>query len=155
MIFIIILSFVLINCSCNCEEEDIDLKVNLKYEYADEVNTFENYLKKDLVQDGVADTTFAFTKEQKYQILNLANEVGFFEMPERIKSTVDYEQNPSPGEQMLRIKFDEWDHTVKWNVPLGDSEPEKNIKKLSYFIINIIIDSPEYNALPKPKGGYL
>lgn len=127
----------------------------MKFEYVDEVNTFENYLKKDLVQDGVADTTFRFSKEEKYAILSVANEVGFFDMPEKIKSTAGYEQEPSPGEQMLRIKFEDWDHTVKWSIPLGKSEQEINIKKLSYFIINIIINSPEYNALPKANGGYL
>ena len=150
-----IICFTLTNCNCNCDQEDIDLKVHMKFEYADEVNTFENYLKKDLVQDGVADTTFSFSKEEKYAILGVANDVGFFEMPEKIKSTVDYEQNPSPGEQMLRIKFEDWEHTVKWTVPLGKTELEQKIKKLSYFIINIIIDSPEYNALPKANGGYL
>lgn len=149
------LSIGLVNCSCNCDQEEINLQVHLKYEYADEVNTFENYLKKDLVQAGVADTTFSFTKEQKYEILQLANEVGFFDMPNVIESTALYEQNPSPGHQLLRIKYEDWDHTVKWNVPMGKTELEQKIKKLSYFIINIVIDSPEYKALPKPEGGYL
>jgi hypothetical protein len=148
-------SFIFVNCSCNCGQEDIDLKIHMKYGYADEVNTFENYFKKDLVMDGFADTTFSFTAEQKNAILSMANEVNFFDMPEVIESTVNYEQNPSPGQQMLRIKFDKWDHTVKWQPPIGDSKLEQDIKKLSYFIINIIINSPEYKALPAPSGGYL
>ena len=127
----------------------------MKYGYADEVNTFDNYLKKDLVQAGTSDTTFAFTKEQKYAILNKANEVGFFDLPESIESTVNFEQEPSPGKQSLRIKYEKWDHTVVWDSPVGDSENEQKIKELSYFIINIIISSPEYKALPEPEGGYL
>ena len=153
-IVLLVMSLALVNCSCNCGQDDIDLNVHMKYGYADEVNTFENYFKKDLVMDGFADTTFSFTPSQKNAILDMANEVVFFEMPEVIESTADFEQNPSPGEQTLRIKFDKWDHTVKWRYPLGDSELEQNIKKLSYFIINIIIDSPEYKALPAPRGGY-
>lgn len=155
IIVMMIMSFALANCNCNCGEEDIDLQIDLKYGYADEVNTFENYLKKDLVMDGTADTTFSFTVEQKNAILSMANEVSFFDMPEVIESTVNFEQNPSPGEQTLRIKFDKWDHTVKWNYPIGDSKLEQDIKKLSYFIINIVINSSEYEALPKAEGGYL
>lgn len=155
IITILVLSFVVINCSCNCGQEDIDLMVHMKFEYKDEVNTFENYLKKDLVQDGVADTSFAFSIEQKHEILAVANEIGFFDLPEVIKSTADYEQEPTPGEQILRIKFEDWDHTVKWYYPMGKSENEQKIKKLSYFIMQIIIESPEYKALPKPTGGYL
>jgi len=152
---VLFMSFILVNCSCNCGQEDIDLKIHMKYGYADEVKTFENYFKKDLVMGGFADTTFSFTAEQKNAILSLANEVNFFDMPEFIESTANYEQNPSPGQQMLRIKFDKWDHTVKWKPPVGNSKLEQDIKKLSYFIINIIINSPEYKALPAPRGGYL
>jgi len=155
IIVLFILSAVIISCSCNCGQEDIDLKVDLKYGYKDEVNTFENSLKKDLVMDGTADTTFAFNLEQKNAILEMANEVSFFDMPDTIKTTAKYEQNPSPGEQMLRIKFDKWDHTVIWEYPIGDSKLEQDIKKLSYFIINIVINSSEYEALPDAKGGYL
>lgn len=155
LITILFLSFMLINCSCNCGQEDIDLKVHLKYEYKDEVNTFENYLIKDLVQAGTADTTFSFSIEQKHAILEMANEVGFFDMPKEIKSTSDFEQDPAPGQQMLRIKFEKWDHTVVWSYPVGQSELEQKIKKLSYFIIGIIIDSPEYKGLPQATGGYL
>lgn len=155
VIILLVLSFAMVNCSCNCDQEDIDLKVHMKYGYADEVNTFENSLKKDLVMDGSTDTTFSFTPEQKNAILNMANEVGFFDMPKEIKTTANYDQNPSPGPQSLRIKFDKWDHTVKWNYPIGESELEQDIKKLSYFIISIIVDSPEYKALPEARGGYL
>jgi hypothetical protein len=127
----------------------------MKYGYNDEVNTFDEYLRKDLVQAGTIDTTFKFSAAQKNAILAEANEIGFFDLPEVIQSTVDFEQDPSPGEQMLRIKYEDWDHTVKWNSPVGASDNEQKIKQLSYFIINLILESPEYKALPKAEGGYL
>lgn len=155
IVLMIVLGFSLSNCSCNCGEEDIDLQVHMKYGYQDEVNTFEEYLRKDLVQAGTIDTAFTFTPAQKNAILAEANEIGFFDLPEEIESTVDFEQDPSPGEQMLRIKYEDWDHTVTWDSPVGKSENEQKIKQLSYFIINIILETPEYKALPPAEGGYL
>lgn len=152
-----IASFIVLfyGCSCNCGEEDINLEVHLKYGYNDEVNTFENYLKKDLVQAGTADTTFSFTPSQKNAILAKANDIGFFDLPNKIDRTADFEQNPSPGEQYLKIKYEDWENEVTWFSPVGQSDNEQNIKELSYLIINFVIDSDEYKALPAAEGGYL
>jgi len=152
---VLILSFLLTNCSCGCGNDITGLQVHFKYDYKNELNTFDNYLIKDLVLDGTADTTIFLTSEEKEIIAAAASETKFFSLPDTIKSGADFEQNPAPGPQMLRIKLGDLDKTVVWTIPYGNSPEEKRIRKMSGVIRKIILDTPEYKNLPPVKGGYL
>ena len=64
--------------------------------------------------------------------------------------------NPNPGEQVLRIKFQQKDKKIIWIYPLNEDNVEaNNLMKLKDFIISIIESKPEYKKLPPAKGGYL
>ena len=152
----ILISFTLMNCSCSkCAKDYSDLHVHFKYDYKDELNTFEDYFVKDLVQDGITRTTLNFTDDEKESIVIMAEHVDFFNMPDTVYSTAEGEQEPLPGMQMLRLNLGDVDKTVYWTLPFGGSDDEQGLRKLSYHIRTLIIDKPEYKELPPAKGGYL
>ncbi len=140
--------------------ENHNVQVYFKYGHKNVLNTFENSYQKDLIMDGVIKDKFYFAPDEENLILNMANSINFFSLPDTFKYVkkvrgLILETDPNPGEQILRIKYLDKDKRIIWTYPINEDNPEvKNLIKLNNFIISIIESKPEYKKLPPTKGGY-
>lgn len=109
--------------------------------------------------DGVIKVKFWLTKEEQNKILDKVNAVNYFSLPDTFKyipqDSISIAINPNPGEQILRIKYQENDKKTVWTYPLNEDNPKvKDLLELNDLIISIIESKPEYKKLPPARGGY-
>lgn len=111
-----------------------------------------------MVLDGVIKVRFLLTPEEQNKILEKANSINYFSLPDTFKYVPVNGMKitePNPGEQILRIKYQHKDKKIIWTYPLNDNFPEvKDLMELKDFIISIIISKPEYKKLPSPNSAY-
>jgi hypothetical protein len=153
---IILLVFLNISCSENIFQPDEQfVQILFKYNFKDELNTFESYLTKDLVFDGLIKVNIWLTKEEQNKIQDKVFDAQFFLLPDTILNTAPVEVSPNPI-QILTIKISDDKNSVTWNyiIPEYQTEQYKNLIELSTFIINIVESKPEYKSLPQRNGGY-
>jgi len=160
--FLITFSFLFVILFISCTETTIEpdpqfVQIFFKYGFNNELNTFNNTYKKDLVLDGSVTVTFWLTADEQNRILAKANEIDFFTLPD----TLDGDSllvviEPNPGFQTIRIKSENNDNIVNWTEPVSHNDPFV-IKTLELyrFIISIIEAKPEYKKLPQSRGSYL
>ncbi len=160
-IFILfLLCFIFVSCSDSIiEPEEQFVQIHFKYDFRNELNTFENTYQKDLILDGIIKVPFWLTAEEQNKILNKANEVDYFSMPDTFQYSSDDSTvvaiDPNPGEQILRIKFEEKDKTTIWIFYISENDPQLNaLIELRKFIISTLESKPEYKILPPARGGY-
>jgi hypothetical protein len=132
----------------------------MHYEFKNEVNTFNMTLQKDLILDGIAQTEFWFNMEEQNRILKKVSSVNFFELPDTFRYDYDLDSvlvftSPNPGEQFLRIQYQQHDKIIYWFYPLPKEENIQLLLELRDFIIEIIESKPEYKALPEARGAYI
>ena len=154
-------SLLLLMCySCKdsvVEPEPQFVQIFFKYGFNNELNTFNNTYKKDLVLDGSITVTFWLTADEQNRILAKAKEIDFFTLPDTLEGDTTFVIiDPNPGYQTIRIKNENDDNTVQWIEPLNHNN-SNFIKALELYnyIISIIEAKPEYKKLPPSRGGYL
>ena len=161
--FFFLLLFGLFLSSCQdspVEPENQFVQIYFKYGFKNELNTFKNTFQKDLVMDGVIKVKFWLTAVEQNSILEKANSINYFSMPDTFKyiskDSIMVSIDPNPGEQILRIKYKTKDKTTIWTYPLVENNNQFNdLLELRQFIITIIESKPEYKKLPAQRGGYL
>ncbi len=160
VIFLISL-FLFIKCKdsyTTIEPDEQYIKIHMKYDFNNDVNTFENQLTKDLVLDGTVTTEFWFTIEEQFKIEEMTYLIEFFSYPDSILASLSdtgAAYSPNPGIQSLRIEHESNHKTVFWNYPVPSGEQTYHLLKLHDLIIEIIELKPEYLKLPDARGGYL
>ncbi len=151
--------FVFLSCGdAFLEPEEQFVRIHFRYGFRDELNTFENYFRKDLVRDGVMEIDFWLTRNEQSEILHRAESLGFFTMPDSIIVEAPVVVAPNPL-QSLRIQSNGSDNTVVWHYIVeefrGDlADHFESIQELSRTIREIIELKPEYTSLPPRSGGY-
>lgn len=162
LIFIVpLLCLFLLSCQdSSVEPENQFVQIYFKYDFKNELNTFENTYQKDLVLDGVVKVKFWLTAEEQTSILEKANEINYFSLPDTFRyipqDSIAVSINPNPGEQILQIKYQTNYKTIIWTYPLNEDNAQvKDLIELQNFIISIIESRPEYKKLPPRKGGYI
>jgi hypothetical protein len=159
------LSFMFCLFFFSCQDTPVEpdeqfVQIYFKYDFKNELNTFENTFQKDLVLDGVIKVNFWLTIEEQNKILDKVNELNYYFLPNTLKyishDSIIVSISPNPGEQKLRIKYQSNDKTTVWTYPLNDDNSRvKDLFELNNFIINIIESKPEYKMLPPRRGGYM
>jgi len=137
-------------------EPDVQfVQIDYKYNFKDELNTFQNYYQKDLVIDGVIRTEFWLTKEEQNIILEKANEINFFSLPDSIINRAPVEIYPNPL-QYLRIRRGEREKIIVWNymLPAYQLPGYRKLIELADLIRITVESKPEYKRLPQRNGGY-
>lgn len=151
----------------SCEEETIRetgqpdvqfLKIHFRYDFGNELNTFNQTYTKDLVLDGYITIPFWLTTAEQQQIDGKLEALDFFNLPDTILSAVSGDTvstfDPNPGRQFLRAEHANANKEVSWYYPLPENDPAANaIIELSEFIQNLIHSKPDYQKLPAPRGG--
>ncbi len=148
----------------SCKETSVEpveqfVQIYFKYELKNELNTFENTFQKDLILDGIKKIELWLTTEEQNNILEKANAIDFFSMPDTFKyipqDGVLLHIDPDPGEQILRIKYQTKDKTTIWTHPAVENDPRfDDLLELRNYIRTIIESKPEYKNLPAARGGY-
>lgn len=150
--------FLFVSCSDSLLEPDPQfVQIFFKYEFNNELNTFDKTYQKDLILDGTIKVNFWLTTDEQNQILNKANEINFFSFPDTFLNDTSFVLvSPNPGEQKLRIKTNNKDHQSIWTILIDLSNPQAaKLKELSSLIISIIEAKPEYKKLPPSRGGHI
>jgi len=153
--FLLLMGLILNSCN-NITGPDAQLvQIYFKYSFSNVLNTFDNTYQKDLVMDGTITVNFWLTAEEQKRILDKANEIDFFLLPEDFPKIDSLDFDPNPGLQKMQIKYQNKNKTVTWHYPLDSQDPQvAALMSLKDFIIQIIEAKPEYKKLPMGRGGY-
>ncbi len=155
-LLLIIASLIFVSCDDLPFEPDVQfVQVDYKYNFNDQLNTFQRYYQKDLVIDGAVRTELWLNKEEQNRILEKANEINFFSLPDSMLNRSPVEIYPNPL-QFLRIKNGEKENTVVWNyiLPAYQLPGYRKLLELAEVIRIIVESKPEYLRLPQRNGGY-
>lgn len=155
---VLITLIILLSISCNekiIEPDEQRVEILLKYNYKDELNTFEKYFIKDLVIDGLYKVEFWLTELEQTEIEKKTYELNFFTLPDSMLNSAPVEISPN-FTHYLKIKIGNDENAVTWNITLPEYQTEEHTKiyKLAKYIIDIIESKPEYKKLPERNGGY-
>ena len=156
IIYFACISLLISSCNENSvQPEQQFIQIHFKYNFNDELNTFENYYQKDLVGDGLIKVDFWLTRDEQNKILEKVNETNYFLLPDTILNKASVEVTPNPV-QFLRIKNNGKENSVVWNYIITEYQTEqyKKLLELAVYIRNIIESKNEYKVLPPRKGGY-
>ena len=157
---LVLLCLLLFSCQkSSVEPETQFVQVYLKYGFKNELNTFENAFQKDLVMDGVIKVKFWLTAKEQNKIIEKANLLNYFSMPDTFinnsPDSIAVSINPDPGEQILRIKNLSKNKITLWSYPpLENNAQFDDLLELRQYIVTIIESKPEYKKLPPARGGY-
>jgi len=132
------------------------VQIHLQTGFLDELNTFEGTMTKDLVMDGSITVSFWLSTPAQDSILERAEQLSFFGLPDTIPVLDGVAIQPDPSPDMLRIRAWDRDHTVVWSYPVDQMNTHAAaVFELSEFIMEIVRQSPVYRSLPEPRGGRL
>lgn len=157
--FLILTLLPILSCNENIIQPDEQfVNILFKYDFKNELDTFNNTYQKDLVLDGLKKIDFWLTTDEQNQIIEKANQLNFFLLPDTILADAPVQITPNPG-QFLRIKTETEDHSILWNIILEEFQTEQyedflKVEQLAEFIRLIIESKPEYKKLPPANGGY-
>lgn len=160
---LVLLLFDLFLSSCqdsSVEPDNQFVQIYFKYDFKNELNTFENTFQKDLILDGVKKINFWLSTEEQNRILEKVNEINYFSLPDTFKyiseDSISVSIEPNPGEQILRIKYQSKDKITIWTYPVIENDSRfKDLLELRKFIKSIIELKQEYKSLPPARGGYM
>lgn len=155
-IFIIMISL-LVSCE-RAYPKDFGFSLILKFEASltyNEINTFENYVIKDLVLDGIAKTEMILTKEEMKSIYDQMMAVEILSYPRFFNPPIDSQYTPSPT-YIFVIVIDGKEKEIYWT-DSGMSQDEKAIRlrELIKSILSLVREKDEYRQLPPANGGYI
>jgi hypothetical protein len=160
---IILYFFLLCLLSLSCKDSPVGpeeqfTKILFQYNFKNELNTFDCTFQKDLIINGVVKVNFWLTAEEQNSIVQKAETLGFFSMPDSILNSAPIMIMPSSN-TFLRIKTETSDHSVFWDYVFEEFQPDLyedylKLTELSRFIQQVIEAKREYQKLPEAVGGY-
>ncbi|MDP4175663.1 MAG: hypothetical protein Q8933_16930 [Bacteroidota bacterium] len=167
---IIVFSFLISLAAFSCAENVTDnsslatiadpqnVKILYKYSFNNELNTFAQKLTKDLVLDGTITVDFWLTDSEQMRILEMADQIGFFDMPDSLSYKKTDPKTiyitPILGVQSLKIKFGNKGKEIFWNLPNSFPQEYAKLQKLTSLIEKIIKSKKEFKDLPAARGRY-
>jgi hypothetical protein len=125
--------------------------VYFEYGFGRVLDGFSGTYKRQLAEGG--DTTIAFSlpDEDLWEVLALADSVGFFSFPDTVQPRPDLRFTPDPSPDTLRLLICDRDHTVVWYYPIDSSWPQwKGLLRLAESIDKKVESSEEIRELPPP-----
>ena len=125
------------------------MNINVYYGYPgrNQFSSADKFYKKETVAGHFAQTKIELDEFQKRLIMNKADSLHFFQMPD---SFYHYSEVSGSKFQWLRVTFDSLDKTVNWHGSLDSLQPKNyHIKELMLYVDSIVKSTDEYKALPK------
>lgn len=162
-VFLMIVLFFLVGCAqmnfnqTSMQEdmpEDFDFSIQFGINKMNEINTYENSIKKDLIDNGTATASFAFTKEEKQTIYEMMKEIAIIEDKKLKPLLANCHQEPYE-EDAWKITMN--GKTYRLNVSEEYCEltdDAKELFNLRHKIFRIVRGKGVYKDLPDAVGGY-
>jgi len=160
LLILLLLSVGLLSCNnlLSGPEEQV-INIHYKYDFRDEVNTFNHTLTKDLYSKGTITIDYYFSHQEQGKIIEKALDINFFNLPDSLIWTevdlIKCQLEPDPGIQYLRIRYNNQDKTVYWYLINSIPGEYKKLKELTSVIRNIIETNYRYKLLPDREGGMI
>lgn len=173
-IFLSVFTIALLLTGCNEKENNIPEKVlsnldlennmpegmpndfdfSVQFGGKNEINTFENFVIKDLISEGTASTEIILTQEEMEKIYQKMREINILEPKELIPENTSCIQMPY-GEDKWKIKLNGETQTLYWNGKYCETtDYAKQLIGIRNFILDIVKSKDEYKKLPEAKGAY-
>ena len=139
-----------------------DRRFNMDVQYGirarNELNTFDDTFTKDLIVDGTATTSLRLSRADFDTIESSLQSVDIFSYPDTFivqhSDTVSY---ITPfATYVLRVKLDSREKNLVWrdSIIISDIRASR-LREVFDLIRKIVEATPEFRALPPPRGGYL
>lgn len=148
--FIIFTLIVLIGCA-DKKKSDFNFIFSYGVSTLNQLDTFKNTYTKDLVLDGLAETSLTLTDDDKEQILRKMQEINLFEYPVVNEGLA---MEPSSGYK-FEIQYQGKRINVVWLGGFRDRDKDIRFSELVKLAQDIIESKEEYKKLPDFRGGYL
>ncbi|QMV40021.1 hypothetical protein [Cohnella cholangitidis] len=148
--FIIFTLIVLIGCA---DKQKLDFNFIFSYGVStlNQLDTFKNTYTKDLVLDGLVETSLTLTDDEKEQILRKMQDINLFEYPVVNEGLA---MEPSSGYK-FEIQYQGKRINVVWLDGFRDQDKDIRFSELVKLIQDIIESKEEYKKLPDFRSGYL
>lgn len=132
-----------------------EIQIDYQFGLHDRLNTFEGFVQKDLVLDGVIKTDFWLSTPEQISILEVVDQVRFFEFPDTIRRQPGVTMEPDFSPDVLRIHCENQEKTVVWFYPMENSPGyTDSLQTLITRIRDVLFSNSIYRKLPPPRGGY-
>lgn len=133
---------------------DFEFSVQFGIQSKNEINTFKNFVRKDLIVDGTARTEIFFTQEEMERIYQKMREINIMESKELIPDKSSCMQTPY-GEDKWRIQLNDEIITFHWSGEFCDrTEDAWDLIELRDYIFSIVKNKEAFVNLPDAVGGY-
>jgi len=143
--------------------QDVQIVCHWGVDGKNKLDTKTGVYEHDMVIGDPEYTTIRFTDEENTQVMKVADSIGFFQMPHdvpyvprRVDSTlIGFDMVQPCGTYFIKIVTETDSNWVAWNdciEPLVERSEALDILLAS--VIRIVMDRPEYKALPRPRGAY-
>ncbi|MHA6252567.1 hypothetical protein [Oceanobacillus sp. CAU 1775] len=136
--------------------EDFNFTIQFGYDKKNEINTYENKIRKDLIENGIAEAPFTFTDEEMqyiYEKMKEVNIIGDKKLePGLLEDNCQFEPHEDDA---WKITIN--DETYRIEIPGHHCYPTddaEELLQLRYEIFKIVKGKDAYKQLPKAVGGY-
>ena len=132
------------------------VKVFFKFDFRDQVDTFNGTLTKDLVLNGTVTVPFGFKQSEQDSLVAVLAQTGFFGLPDTLFPMPTVFISPDPGFQLLRVEFEGTTKSLVWMPVLDESDPRTGrVQELWAKLRSLVQSTDTYRQLPPAVGGYL
>lgn len=161
-IFLPVFIIVLFASSCNEKENnmpkempsDFNFLVQFGVQSKNEINTFENIVIKDLIEEGTVSTEISFTEEEMKKIYQKMREINILDPEELKPEKTNCVQTPYE-EDKWKIELNNETNTLYWTGEYCEiTDYAQQLFELRNYILDIVKSKDEYKKLPEAKGGY-
>jgi hypothetical protein len=132
------------------------VRVFFKFDFRDQVDTFNGTLTKDLVENGTITVPFGFNAVEQDSVLSILADARFYELPDTLYPIPNVSIAPDPGVQRLRVEYEGKGKSLVWLYVLDGSDPRTGeVQELWARLRNLVQSTDTYRQLPPAKGAYL
>ncbi|WP_188206864.1 hypothetical protein [Alkalibacillus aidingensis] len=134
--------------------DDFNFHVKFGIQSKNEINTFENTVTKDLIEDGTETTDITFTDEEITDIYEKMKDINIMENKQLEPKNPDCMQTPHTEDEW-KIEMDGEIQTHAWSGEYCDpTKDAQQLKELRDDIFHLVKNKQAYQELPEPTGGY-
>jgi hypothetical protein len=132
------------------------IKVYFKFGHADQVDTFDGTITKDLILNGTCTVPFGFKDSEQDSILRALTDSRFFDLPDTLYPIPNLRISSDPGPQVLRVEYQGKTKSLVWSYVLDHSDPRTQIVYDLWVRLGTMVRSTDtYILLPPAEGGYI
>lgn len=132
------------------------VKIFFKFDFRDQVDTFNGTLTKDLAANGTCTVPFGFKSFEQDSVLLALAASNFFGLPDTLYPIPTVSIAPDPGFQILRVESEGKSKSLVWLYILDAADPRTaTVQELWSRLRKLVQSTEAYKKLPPAAGGYL